>query len=159
MKKTYIKNLFTCALVILFCLITVPGFTQTKKETPQEKILRLEIENAQLKHQNAQLKTQLMQLKKTQAQTPTKPYYRTVQIQQLCEKYPTCKKWAKQWYQKDELFEIKSIQSVVEQNTPIPFVYSPDHKTTTVFRIDFRHSMRSQLFISLAVAHDGKPIP
>lgn len=151
------KKLTTYILFGLFCLNTTIGFAQTKKETVQEKILRLEVENKILKQQNAQLKKQMEHLKKIQAQYP-RPYYRTVEIQQLCEKYPVCKKWAKGRYQKDKFFEIKSIRTVIEQNAPLPFIYSPDYKTTTVLQIDFRNISRPQLFTFLAVAHDGKPI-
>ena len=112
------------------------------------------MQNNQLKRQNAALEKRISQL---QAQF-TYPYYKTAKIQQLCEKYPACKRWAKERYQQDKLFEIKFIQPVVEQNTPIPFIYNPAYKTTTVLQITFRNSMRPHLFLFLAVAHDGKPI-
>lgn len=148
------KNLLICVLTVLCFASTNIGFSQTQKETVQEKILRLEVENNQLKRQNAELKKQIIQ---SQAKY-TYPYYRTVKIQQLCEKYPACKKWAKERYQKDKLFEIKSIQTVVEQPASIPFIYKPDYKTATILQIDFRNSMRSQLFMFLKVALDNKPI-
>ena len=120
--------------------------------------MRLEIENTQLKRQNAELKTQLMQLKKAQAQLPTKPYYRTIQIQKLCEKYPACKRWAAQSYQQDNVFLIKSIKPILKGKVSIPFIYSSSYEKATVLYIEFRSYENWTNLVSLDVAHDGKPL-
>lgn len=57
------KKLITYTLVGLFCLSTTTGFSQTQKETPQEKILRLEVENKVLQQKNHKLTQQIMKLK------------------------------------------------------------------------------------------------
>ena len=148
----------TAILCITLCLSATCVLAQTKKETPQEKILRLEIENAQLKRQNTQLQNQITQLKKVQAQLPTKPYYRTKQIETICQKYPVCKKWAEKQYKLDQFFEITSIQALrVKENSYPPFYQNP-YKTSITLSISCRTQFQHNLFTGLTVAYDDHPI-
>ena len=102
------KKLVIAVLVGTFCLGTTNTFAQTKKETPQEKIMRLEIENKvrqelmdSLSRKIATLETELNKqqaaaqkeaVAKKNTATALKPYYATLEVQQKCEKYPKNKK-------------------------------------------------------------------
>ena len=109
------KKITIAILVGTFCLGTTNTFAQTKQETPQEKIMRLEIENkvrqelmdslsrkvatleAELNKQ--QVATQKAAPAKKNTATALKPYYATLEIQQKCEQYKECAKWAKDIYE------------------------------------------------------------
>lgn len=90
------NKMLVAALVGVFCLGATNVFaqtqTQTKPETDQEKIIRLEVENAALRAQLVSLTQNQAQPASTQvqgnaAQAELKPYYETLQIQQLCEAF------------------------------------------------------------------------
>ena len=109
------KKLVIAVFVGTFCLGTTNVFAQTKQETPQEKIMRLEIENkvkqellesltrkvatleAELNKQQAAAQKEAVAKKNTAP--ALKPYYATLEIQQKCEQYPTCAKWVKDQYE------------------------------------------------------------
>ena len=109
------KKLVIAVLVGTFCLGTTNTFAQTKQETPQEKIMRLEIENKvrqelmdSLSRKIATLETELNKqqaaaqkeaVAKKNTATALKPYYATLEVQQKCEQYSTCAKWVKEQYE------------------------------------------------------------
>ncbi len=109
------KKLMMCTLIGLFCFSTMTSFAQTKKETPQEKILRLEVENKVLREQVQNLMQQVIELKAQQktmlrnpgtqtsanhrkASVPLKPYYANLDIQRICESSSLCKSFAEREY-------------------------------------------------------------
>lgn len=82
-KETKMKKLLLVVLAGVFSLGATSVFAQTKPETLQEKIVRLEIENASLRAQIISLTNA-----QSQAQEKTlKPYYASMKIQQLCEEF------------------------------------------------------------------------
>ncbi|MBP5404143.1 MAG: hypothetical protein J6Y17_03535 [Elusimicrobiaceae bacterium] len=109
------KKLAFAVFVGIFCLGATNAFAQTKKETTQEKIIRLEVENrvlnervTALTQEIASLQSQLAAAKAqrpqatatyTQAKPTVKPYYANAQIQQKCEKYTKCAEFASKTYQ------------------------------------------------------------
>ena len=114
------QNKLIATFLAVVCLgLTTPALAQTpqkENETPQEKIMRLEIENkvrqelmdslarrvatleAKLKESKQQVAAQKAAAAKKNTAPTLKPYYATLEIQQKCEKYPKCAKWAKQTY-------------------------------------------------------------
>lgn len=109
------KKLALAVLVGTLCLGATSAFAQTKKETTQEKILRLEVENrvlnervTSLTQEIASLQSQLAAAKAqqpkataihAQTQSAVKPYYANAQIQQKCERYTKCAEFASKTYQ------------------------------------------------------------
>lgn len=108
------RKLALAVLVGTFCLGATSSFAQTKKETTQEKILRLEVENrvlnervTSLTQEIASLQSQLAAAKAQQTKAPVtvqskpvvKPYYANAEIQQKCEKYAKCAEFASKTYQ------------------------------------------------------------
>ena len=89
-KETKMKKLLA-VLVGVFCLGATSVFAQTRPETTQEKIVRLEVENASLKAQVVSLTNAQSQPQNNAPQAALtntlKPYYANLQIQQLCEQF------------------------------------------------------------------------
>lgn len=124
------KKITISILVGTFCLGTTNTFAQTKQETPQEKIMRLEIENKvrqelmdSLSRKVATLEAELNKqqavaqkeaVAKKNIATVLKPYYATLEIQQKCEQYPTCAKWVKEtynyWKSQHQPWQIKRVK-------------------------------------------------
>ena len=75
------KKLLLAVLMPVFCLSTFAGYAQVQKRNSYD-----EIEKGQSKVQHAQLKNQI------QKAIALKPYYKTIEIQNLCEKYPAAKR-------------------------------------------------------------------
>lgn len=89
------KKLSLVVLAGVFCLSVTNVFaqtnTQTRPETDQEKIIRLETENAALRSQLMSLTTSVGTNTTIQPghvyQAATKPYYSNMQVQQTCEEF------------------------------------------------------------------------
>ena len=108
------KKITIAILVGTFCLGTTNTFAQTKQETSQEKIMRLEIENKvsqklmdSLARKVATLEAELNKQQAAAQQAAAKkntapalkPYYATLEVQQKCEQYSACAKWVKDQYE------------------------------------------------------------
>ena len=103
------KKLLLAVFVGIFCLSTTNVLAQTKQETPQEKIMRLEIENQVRQELMDSLVRRILyleaQLNKQQAAAQNivpalKPYYANMEIQQVCEAYPVCANRVQKRYNK-----------------------------------------------------------
>ena len=85
------KKLLSVVLVGVFSLGATSVFAQTKPETIQEKLVRLEIENAALRAQVISLTNAQAQPQANASQTALtnvlKPYYANLKIQQVCEEF------------------------------------------------------------------------
>ena len=106
------KKRMIVVLAGMMCLTALSSYAQTK-ETTRDKILRLELENRALKDDVMSLTREVGALKdqlsaarnqraypNVQSQTSgVKPYYANAQIQQKCEQYAKCAKWAAKAYQ------------------------------------------------------------
>ena len=149
------KKLITYTLTGLLFLSTTSGFAQTKKETIQQKLLRLQTENEVLKRENDSLQKQVASLQKITQNLPSKPYYLTKQAEKICEKYPACKKEAEQEYKENPLFQITSIDTMECDQ-----LYFPWQKRTikTFTRLTAHYRSDPRYFFSIPVALDGKPI-
>lgn len=140
------KKLIICTLVGLCCFSTTAGIAQTKKETTQSKILRLEAENKVLLQQNAQLLNQIAELKASniqrkntggkpatqQGNTKIKPWYKTAQIQRLCESLPFIKnfveqKWKETGYNGYSTYQVIKASLDGEETIPDGF-FRPSYK-------------------------------
>ena len=132
-------------LTAVFCLNAATGYAQTKKETPREKVSCLERKNAQL---NNQIKKAIT----------LKPYYKTMEIQNLCEKYPAAKREIEDMY-KFQYLKFQLTEAWITQEKPInlPFL-KHSYKTITVFHGRARAYNRGTILIRFPVAYDGKPI-
>ena len=98
------KKLVYAFLFLTFCTI---GFAQQKLTSAD--VLRLTIEHQILQHQLAQIQQRTQNLpptlptpKKigfTPVSVTVKPYYKTAQIERMCELFPQCAAWAKKTYE------------------------------------------------------------
>ncbi|MBP5403964.1 MAG: hypothetical protein J6Y17_02615 [Elusimicrobiaceae bacterium] len=123
------KKLALAVLVGIFCLGATGAFAQAKKETAQEKILRLEVENRVLNERVTALTQEIASLQsqlaaaKAQAHKPVlkaprgpfiKPYYVNIHVQQKCEKFQKCAQWAAETYERflktNRIFKITNIK-------------------------------------------------
>lgn len=146
------KRLAICVLTGLICFGSTVTFSQTKNETLQEKVIRLSIENKALQEENKQLRERIADLEKKPA---PKAYYKTLDIEKICEKYPHCQKWAVENYQRDNLFEITSIEAS-ERAVLSSRWQRRSHKTATHLSIKYRTSYPGPHFLSgMIVAYDG----
>lgn len=124
------KKLLLAVFVGTFCLSTTHIYAQNKQETPQEQIMRLEIENKvrkelmdSLSRRVAVLQAQLAAEKvknqqQSQKQTnshnnkagtkakPRPPYCVTDDIYYVIRQLPQGKEWAEQMYATDKSFKI-----------------------------------------------------
>ncbi len=105
------KKVFLVFLTTLCCFImgANSSFAQQTKETPEEQILRLQLEKQILEKQIEILKIQLQQLQAAQHngdKPALKPYYADEKIQQCCESWTPCQKAAEQYWQQDSAFQI-----------------------------------------------------
>ncbi|MBP5404141.1 MAG: hypothetical protein J6Y17_03525 [Elusimicrobiaceae bacterium] len=144
------KKLALAILVGIVCLGATSSFAQTKKETTQEKILRLEVENRILKRENLLLQERLSALEER------KPYYLTFEIQKKCEKYPRCKKMVEKHYGRNPAYQIISIKTKEQEAFSFPG-FSRGYKTQTRLEGTCRGE-HGPCFFNIIVAHDGKPI-
>lgn len=143
------KKLMTCTLVGLFCLNATGAIAQSKQETPQERILRLETENKVLQNQIQALTQQVQelaaQIKKETPKSTTnksvpelKPYYANLDIQNKCDKFKKCHDRMGSLYQGQKYFGV-SVQ--VTEATYESYVLQPrfwERAEKTVQRIFIR---------------------
>lgn len=123
------RKLALAILVGTLCLGATSSFAQNKKETAQEKILRLEVENRVLNERVTSLTQEIASLQsqlaaaKAQTRRPVlkvqnrpfiKPYYVNMRVQQKCEKYEKCAQWAAKTYERflknNRIFKITNIE-------------------------------------------------
>ncbi|MBR2081548.1 MAG: hypothetical protein IJ876_00805 [Elusimicrobiaceae bacterium] len=131
------KKLMIAVLTGMLSLTATTSFAQTKKETPQEKILRLEIENRVLREEVERLTQALVQARTTSQVKPqsqpqtnssrsngggnsstTKPkssvskkpsYYVDEEVKVACENWETCGPWARSMYNRNNSFVIMQV--------------------------------------------------
>lgn len=127
------KKRIIALLIGVLCLSAINGFAQTQKETPQEKIIRLEVENRVLEERVKGLTQEIVSLQSQLAaaraqQSPAtgmnqsgiglKSYYANAEIQQKCEQYPLCAKWVADTYNrfvlKNRYLKITKIEEKTE---------------------------------------------
>lgn len=124
------------------------SFAQQKEETPQEQIVRLQLEKQILEKQIEILKIQLQQLKADSlnqqkvAEPILKPYYADDKIQQRCESWPPCQEAAGQYWQQDSSFQITKAKfsewdalGYLHQQLTIEYNTQNGHKKYTFMRI------------------------
>lgn len=142
-------------LIGLLCFVAVASFSQTQNETLQQKVIRLSTENKILQEENAKLREEIAKLQKQKA--TLKPYYKTADIERVCEKYPVCKNWAVERYQKDDLFYVTSIEIHNEKVLSF-FGKKARGEVKTVLSAQCRESYPGPCFFKATVAYDGVAI-
>ncbi len=144
------KKLVFAILIGVLCMgaTNTVAQKQQKKESLQEKVLRLEMENQILQRENTQLKKQLTSLQ-------PKPYYWTLEVQQKCEQFPVCRKRAEKLYKEDPQFQIMSIELQVIDEMYWPWEKNK-HETWTRLTASYRSF--APYFFSMHVAQNGKPL-